>query len=70
MNYEGCFWSSLVAQQTKELALSLLCPRSLLWHGFCPWPRNFCILRGQSKKKKIEKLGIHSFFFLIVAKYV
>ena len=33
------FWSSLVAQWVKDLALSLQQFGSLLWHGFGPWPR-------------------------------
>ena len=24
---------------------------SLLWHGFDPWPRNFCMLRAQPKRR-------------------
>ena len=35
------FCSSLVVQQVKDPMLSLQQPRSLLWHGFNPWPRNF-----------------------------
>ena len=35
----------------KDLALSLLWPGSLLWHGFDPWPENFC-MHGTAKKKK------------------
>ena len=31
-------WSSLVAQQAEDPALSLLWLRPLLWHGFNPWP--------------------------------
>ena len=31
-------WSSLLAHQVKDLALSLL------WHGFDPWPGNFHML--------------------------
>ena len=27
----------------KDVALSLLWLGSLLWHGFDPWPGNFCI---------------------------
>ena len=34
-------WSSLMVQWVKKLALSLLWLRSLLWHGFDSWPRNF-----------------------------
>ena len=35
------YWSSLVAQQVKDLALSLLWYWLLLWYGFDPWPGNF-----------------------------
>ena len=34
-------WSSPVAQQFKDLALSLLWLRLLLWCRFDPWPGNF-----------------------------
>ena len=34
---------SLVAQCVKDPALSLQQLRSLLWHGFDPWPGNFCM---------------------------
>ena len=40
------FRSSLVAQQVKDLALSLMCLRLLLWHGFDPWPSNFNVLQN------------------------
>ena len=43
--------SSLVAQQFKDLVLSLQWLRSLLWHGFDPWTRKFPILRVQPKRK-------------------
>ena len=36
--------SSLVAQWIKDLALSLLRLRLLLWYDFNPWLRNFCML--------------------------
>ena len=36
--------SSLVAQQVKDPAVSLL------WNGFSPWPWNFCMLWVQPKK--------------------
>ena len=32
-----------MAQQVKDLVLSLLWLRLLLWLGFDPWPQNFCI---------------------------
>ena len=34
---------SLVAQWVKDLAWLLLWLRSLLCHGFDPWPGNFCM---------------------------
>ena len=30
-----------MAQWAKDLVLSRLWLRSLLWHGFSPWPMNF-----------------------------
>ena len=42
--------SSLAAQWVKDLMLSLLWSRLLLWQGFNPWP--FCMLWAWSKKKK------------------
>ena len=39
--WEYVYRNSLVAQQVKDLALSLLWLRSLLWHWFNPLPRNF-----------------------------
>ena len=44
--------SSLVAQQVKNLALSMPWRGSLQRCRFDPWPRNFCILWVQPKKKK------------------
>ena len=41
---------SLVAQQVKDLVLSLLRLVSLLWHRFDPWPENFHITWVQSKR--------------------
>ena len=47
-------WSSLVVQQVKDQALSLL------WLGFHLWPRSFCTPRVWPKKKKrsIEEVTI------------
>ena len=39
----GAKRSSLMAPQIKDLALSLLWLWLLLWCGFDPWPRNFCM---------------------------
>ena len=44
-----------MAQQVKDLALSLQWLESLVWHGFDPWPRNFHMPRAQTKKKKERK---------------
>ena len=44
--------SSLVAQQVKDPALSLLQLRWLLWCGFDPWPRFFCMPWVWPKRKK------------------
>ena len=44
-----------MAQQVKDLALSLQGLRSLLWHEFHPWPENLQVLSMQAKKKKKEK---------------
>ena len=41
-----------MAQQVKELALSLLWRGLLLWQGFDHWPGNFLMLWMQPKKKK------------------
>ena len=40
------FRSSLVASQVKDPALSLM------WCGFHPWPRNFCMQCREAKKNK------------------
>ena len=42
-------WSSQVAPQVKDLALSLHQLGSLLWCGFSPWPRDFHMLQAQPK---------------------
>ena len=47
--------SSLVAQWVKDLAMLLQQPRSLLWHGFNTWPRNFHMSQMQPKKKQKQK---------------
>ena len=39
-----------MAQWVKQQAWSLL------WHGFDPWPGNFCITRYQKKKKKKSRM--------------
>ena len=45
-----------MAQWVKQLVLSLLWLRPLLWRGFDPWPWNFHLLQMRPKEKK--KKGI------------
>ena len=45
------FRSSLVAQQVKDLAWSLLWLGLLLWLGFDPWPGNFHMAQAQPTEK-------------------
>ena len=69
------FRSSLVAQQVKDLALSVLWLGSLLWHGLDPRPWNFHVLQVQpGGKKKVTCIcyGVKCFvplLHLIVAVY-
>ena len=64
-----CLRSSFAAQQAKDLALSLLQLRSLLWHRFHPWPRNFPRLQGWKTKQNpdfrdsVRSLRLFAFFF-------
>ena len=44
-----------MARWVKDLVLSLLWLRSLLWFGFDPWLENFCLLSVQPKKKKKKR---------------
>ena len=44
-----------MAQEVKDLALSLPRLGSLLWHGFDSWSGTFCMLLTWSKKKKKKK---------------
>ena len=39
----------------KDLALSFPWLGSLLWHGFEPWPRNFCMPWARPKQKTPNK---------------
>ena len=56
---------SLVAQEVKDPALSLLCLRSLLWCGFEPWPENFCMHRAGPKKKKWMRESSRNSWYLV-----
>ena len=42
--------------RVKDLALSLQCLGSLLWHGFNPWPGRFCMPQVWQGKKKRRQL--------------
>lgn len=45
----NCQGGSLVAQQARDSVLLLL------WHGFCPWPRNLHIPGMQPKRERGKK---------------
>ena len=47
-----------MAEQIKYLGLPLQWPRSLVWHGFDPWPRNFHMLQTWPNKK-VKKRSSH-----------
>ena len=51
-------WSSLVAQQVKDPALSLQQLRTLLWCKLDSWPGNFCIVWVWQEKKKVTTLHV------------
>jgi len=55
---KGAKGSSLVAQQLKDLALSLLWLWLLLWCVFNPWPRIFRMLWVQPRKERKRCDGI------------
>ena len=57
--------NSLVAQQLKDPALSLLRLKLLLWHGFDLWYRNFGMLWMQAPppQKKYDYFNETSFLF-------
>ena len=48
--------SSLVAQRVQDPAWPLLWLRSLLWHRFTLWPRNFCTPWVRPKKRKCRPM--------------
>ena len=49
---------SLVVQWVKDLVVSLQWLGSLLWHGFDPWPRNFCMPRVWPKNMVMQMYSI------------
>ena len=54
-----------MSQGVKDLALSLLWLWLLLWHGFDPWPGNFCMLWTWPRTKKTQnKTQLFRFPFL------
>ena len=61
-------WSSLVAQEVKDPALSLLWLRSLLWHGFDPCPRNFVAKEKEASgcKYQVPVCINHDFGFSVI----
>ena len=52
------FWSSLVAQQIKDLLLSLPWLGLLLRHRFDPWPGKFCMPWTLPKKRKMGEFPL------------
>ena len=46
-----------MAQWFKDLALSLLWLRLLLWYGFDPWPQEILHALGAAKKEKRRRWG-------------
>lgn len=48
--------SSLVVQRVRDLALSPQQLRSLLWHGFHPWPQELLHAPGVAKKERKKKM--------------
>ena len=45
-----------MAQQVKDLTLSLLWLGLLMWLEFDPWPRNFCVPWVRKNKTKQKTL--------------
>ena len=58
-----------MAQQVKDLVLSLQWRSSMLWCGLDLWPRNFHMLQAWPKKGKVKskipliKFSLSLFFF-------
>ena len=66
-------WSSLVAQQAKDPALSQQRLGSLLWQRFSSWPRNFHMPqmlpktnKQTNKRNKTKNIHICSFANILV----
>ena len=58
---KGQYWSSLVAQQVKDLALSLLCIAAMVQVQSLPW--ELLCATGTANKKKGQYLTLSLFFF-------
>ena len=56
-----------MVQWVKDPVLSLLWLGSLVWCGFGPWPRNFCVLQAwpKGKKKKMSLSRVENYIFQI-----
>lgn len=48
-----------MAQQARDSVLLLL------WHGFCPWPRNLHIPGMQPKRERGEKRSVNTVVMLL-----
>ena len=53
-----------MAQRIKDLVLSLQWLRLLLWSGFNPWHRNFC-MPTVGPKIKISAVILNAFFLFL-----
>ena len=56
-----------MAQQVKDLVLSLLWLKSMLLCGLDPWPGNFHMPQAQLKKKKNRTLELFNALFNMTA---
>ena len=50
-----------MAQQFKDLALSLLWVWLLLWCGFDPWPKNFYMLQVRPGSNKNNNTPLYKY---------
>ena len=57
-----------MAPQVKDLVLSLLWLRSLVWHGFDPWPGKLHMLQARPQGKKEEKGGRQNLYWTVQAR--
>ena len=64
-----------MVKQVKDMVLSLLWLRLLLWHRFDPWPRNFHMpgelpKKTKKKKQKKQKTHTHTQIHIYIKKYM